>query len=185
MERDPASIKRCNTEKRCNTGRRAPVLHAASRCRTRTVRRAWSGRSVGTAASTAVDRFSQRICFAFAGATRAGEPKTDSCSAIARGAIFCRAGAFPAINGRGGAVIAMAGRSGQSSNFPPGARLRDRPSGRPIGGMGEAHLPRDQRVAEKGWRKRWDSNPRSGCPLAGFQDRFLKPLGHSSSLFRV
>lgn len=30
------------------------------------------------------------------------------------------------------------------------------------------------------WRKRWDSNPRNGCPLAGFQDRFLKPLGHSS-----
>ena len=31
------------------------------------------------------------------------------------------------------------------------------------------------------WRKRWDSNPRSGCPLAGFQDQFLKPLGHSST----
>jgi hypothetical protein len=31
-----------------------------------------------------------------------------------------------------------------------------------------------------GWRKRWDSNPRTGCPVAGFQDQFLKPLGHSS-----
>ncbi len=30
------------------------------------------------------------------------------------------------------------------------------------------------------WRKRWDSNPRYGLPHAGFQDRFLKPLGHSS-----
>lgn len=30
------------------------------------------------------------------------------------------------------------------------------------------------------WRKRWDSNPRYGFPHAGFQDRFLKPLGHSS-----
>jgi site-specific DNA recombinase len=30
------------------------------------------------------------------------------------------------------------------------------------------------------WRKRWDSNPRTGCPVAGFQDQFLKPLGHSS-----
>ena len=29
-------------------------------------------------------------------------------------------------------------------------------------------------------RKRWDSNPRYGFPHAGFQDRFLKPLGHSS-----
>lgn len=32
-----------------------------------------------------------------------------------------------------------------------------------------------------GWRKRWDSNPRNGCPLAGFQDQCLKPLGHLSS----
>src|SRR3546814_20877141 len=32
-----------------------------------------------------------------------------------------------------------------------------------------------------GWRKRWDSNPRTGCPVAGFQDQFLKPLGHSRS----
>ena len=31
------------------------------------------------------------------------------------------------------------------------------------------------------WRKRWDSNPRVGLPTAGFQDRCLKPLGHSSS----
>jgi hypothetical protein len=30
------------------------------------------------------------------------------------------------------------------------------------------------------WRKRWDSNPRRACTLAGFQDQFLKPLGHSS-----
>ena len=30
------------------------------------------------------------------------------------------------------------------------------------------------------WRKRWDSNPRTACTVAGFQDRFLKPLGHSS-----
>src|SRR3546814_18880992 len=36
----------------------------------------------------------------------------------------------------------------------------------------------------KHWRKRWDSNPRTGCPVAGFQDRFLKPLGHSSMPFR-
>lgn len=35
------------------------------------------------------------------------------------------------------------------------------------------------------WRKRWDSNPRTGCPVAGFQDRFLKPLGHSSIPFGV
>jgi site-specific DNA recombinase len=30
------------------------------------------------------------------------------------------------------------------------------------------------------WRRRWDSNPRYGFPHAGFQDRCLKPLGHSS-----
>src|SRR3546814_11990785 len=36
----------------------------------------------------------------------------------------------------------------------------------------------------KHWRKRWDSNPRTGCPVAGFQDRFLKQLGHSSMPFR-
>ncbi len=31
------------------------------------------------------------------------------------------------------------------------------------------------------WRKGWDSNPRTGCPVAGFQDQCLKPLGHPSS----
>lgn len=30
------------------------------------------------------------------------------------------------------------------------------------------------------WRKGWDSNPRTGCPVAGFQDQCLKPLGHPS-----
>ncbi len=35
-------------------------------------------------------------------------------------------------------------------------------------------------AVRQAWRKRWDSNPRNGCPLAGFQDQFLKPLGHSS-----
>jgi len=30
------------------------------------------------------------------------------------------------------------------------------------------------------WRMGWDSNPRYGFPHAGFQDRFLKPLGHPS-----
>ncbi len=43
----------------------------------------------------------------------------------------------------------------------------------------EASDPR-VRTYERRWRKRWDSNPRYGLPHAGFQDRFLKPLGHSS-----
>ena len=30
------------------------------------------------------------------------------------------------------------------------------------------------------WRKGWDSNPRYRCRHAGFQDQFLKPLGHPS-----
>ena len=30
------------------------------------------------------------------------------------------------------------------------------------------------------WRKGWDSNPRYHCWHAGFQDQFLKPLGHPS-----
>jgi hypothetical protein len=30
------------------------------------------------------------------------------------------------------------------------------------------------------WRKGWDSNPRYRCRHDGFQDRFLKPLGHPS-----
>ncbi len=33
------------------------------------------------------------------------------------------------------------------------------------------------------WRMGWDSNPRRSCPLAGFQDRCLQPLGHPSSQF--
>src|SRR5690606_25619530 len=30
------------------------------------------------------------------------------------------------------------------------------------------------------WRMGWDSNPRTACTVAGFQDRCLKPLGHPS-----
>jgi hypothetical protein len=35
------------------------------------------------------------------------------------------------------------------------------------------------------WRKGWDSNPRYGCPYAGFQDRSLKPLDHPSATPRL
>ena len=35
------------------------------------------------------------------------------------------------------------------------------------------------------WRKGWDSNPRTSCPVAGFQDRCLKPLGHPSKTLNV
>ena len=30
------------------------------------------------------------------------------------------------------------------------------------------------------WRRRWDSNPRGARTPGGFQDRCLKPLGHTS-----
>lgn len=33
------------------------------------------------------------------------------------------------------------------------------------------------------WRIEWDSNPRYTRMHAGFQDRFLKPLGHLSTYF--
>ena len=36
------------------------------------------------------------------------------------------------------------------------------------------------RIYVPGWRMGWDSNPRDGCPPAGFQDRCLQPLGHPS-----
>ncbi len=32
-------------------------------------------------------------------------------------------------------------------------------------------------------RKERDSNPRTGFPVSGFQDRRLKPLGHPSTIF--
>ena len=35
------------------------------------------------------------------------------------------------------------------------------------------------------WRTGWDSNPRYGRPYAGFQDRFLKPLGHLSKRINI
>ena len=31
------------------------------------------------------------------------------------------------------------------------------------------------------WRRKRDSNPRASCPASGFQDRRLRPLGHSSN----
>ncbi len=30
------------------------------------------------------------------------------------------------------------------------------------------------------WRMGWDSNPRNAFTFGGFQDRYLKPLGHPS-----
>ena len=60
-----------------------------------------------------------------------------------------------------------------SPAFNGGHRTRESPHG-----AGRA-VP-DGINREKRWRKRWDSNPRTGFPVAGFQDRFLKPLGHSS-----
>ena len=30
------------------------------------------------------------------------------------------------------------------------------------------------------WRRGWDSNPRMGCPIAGFQDQCFQPLSHPS-----
>ena len=33
------------------------------------------------------------------------------------------------------------------------------------------------------WRTGWDSNPRRACTLAGFQDRCIQPLCHSSVLW--
>ena len=30
------------------------------------------------------------------------------------------------------------------------------------------------------WRRGWDSNPRSGYPDSGFQDRHVRPLRHPS-----
>ena len=38
-----------------------------------------------------------------------------------------------------------------------------------------AHKDKNQK-----WRKGWDSNPRYHFWHAGFQDQFLKPLGHPS-----
>jgi hypothetical protein len=35
------------------------------------------------------------------------------------------------------------------------------------------------------WRRRRDSNPRNRCQFAGFQNRCLKPLGHSSETLRI
>src|SRR5437762_3200437 len=40
----------------------------------------------------------------------------------------------------------------------------------------------DRRARERGWRMGWDSNPRTTCTVAGFQDQCLKPLGHPSDI---
>src|SRR5215212_120056 len=33
---------------------------------------------------------------------------------------------------------------------------------------------------ESEWRRGWDSNPRTGCPVNGFRDRPIQPLWHLS-----
>src|SRR4051812_17225500 len=35
------------------------------------------------------------------------------------------------------------------------------------------------------WRRGWDSNPRTGCPVNGFRDRPIQPLWHLSGLLHV
>jgi hypothetical protein len=43
--------------------------------------------------------------------------------------------------------------------------------------------PVPPRVARDGggrWRRGWDSNPRTGCPVNGFRDRPIRPLWHLS-----
>src|SRR6185369_13363802 len=37
----------------------------------------------------------------------------------------------------------------------------------------------------KKWRRKRDSNPRTSFPVNGFQDRRLKPLGHSSAHYLI
>jgi cell division protease FtsH len=50
------------------------------------------------------------------------------------------------------------------------------------GGAEDSDLAKatDLATAMEKWRRRWDSNPRYALTHAGFQDRCLKPLGHSS-----
>src|SRR6185436_7180366 len=38
----------------------------------------------------------------------------------------------------------------------------------------------DKSTNDNAWRMGWDSNPRTGCPVAGFQDRCIQPLYHPS-----
>ena len=50
-------------------------------------------------------------------------------------------------------------------------------------------LPRSGGISRRfqrknGWRKRWDSNPRTAKTVAGFQDRCIQPLCHTSELRR-
>lgn len=56
--------------------------------------------------------------------------------------------------------------------------------GRNPGASTQQPASTNQRRANKGpslfWRRRWDSNPRTSCPVAGFQDRCFQPLSHSS-----
>lgn len=72
----------------------------------------------------------------------------------------------------------------------PKAQAYDRPMLPPVGLEGQQRMGsgrnRTHRTLSRGkWRRRWDSNPRWGSPHVGFQDRCLKPLGHSSDASRL
>ena len=41
--------------------------------------------------------------------------------------------------------------------------------------------PLEYRSVINRWRREWDLNPRTSFKVAGFQDQFLKPLGHPSA----
>ena len=46
-----------------------------------------------------------------------------------------------------------------------------------------SHVPHEKRsqfLARIAWRRGWDSNPRTPCDVASFQDWCLQPLGHLS-----
>ena len=40
-------------------------------------------------------------------------------------------------------------------------------------------------LARQGWRRGWESNPRSSYPDTGFRDRHFRPLSHLSALSAV
>ena len=72
----------------------------------------------------------------------------------------------------------------------PGAESRKRPDAvrllqKPSSAIARKHAGKSAKTARGkgdgcGWRRRWDSNPRYAFTHAGFQDRCIRPLCHSS-----
>lgn len=86
-------------------------------------------------------------------------------------------------NAASSSTLVNAARSSRACRMRSSRPARPTARSRPLGMLPPSSAC--PRGASFGWRKRWDPNPRTGCPVASFQDWSVQPLGHAALPFGV